>query len=101
MPTRKQLEDLLQTDPDDVFLHYAVAKACISEGDLAAGLERFDEVLRRDPDYVPAYFQKGQALAEDDQADAARAVIEQGIAVARRVDDQHALQEMTGFLEML
>ena len=64
MPSRKQLEQLLESDPDDVFLQYALAMACVSEGDVETGLLRFQAVIDGHPEYVPAYFQKGQALAE-------------------------------------
>lgn len=101
MPKREQLEQMLQSNPDDLFLQYALAMACINEGDASAGLERLDEVLRRDPDYVAAWFQKGQLLAEEGQPDAAREALQRGIEVARKVGDAHAEEEMTGFLETL
>jgi len=101
LPSRQQLEELLQSEPDDVFLRYALAKAFISEGNLPQGLEEFRRVIAQDPDYVAAYFQMGQALAEAGQNQPAREIIEQGMAAARRVNDSHALAEMTAFLETL
>ncbi|HUE17715.1 MAG TPA: tetratricopeptide repeat protein [Planctomycetaceae bacterium] len=99
MPTRKQLEQLLESDPDDVFLQYAIAKACISEGDIEAGLSQFQAVIDRNPGYVPAYFQKGQALAEQGRADEARSILKRGIEAARQAGDRHAEAEMTELLE--
>jgi thioredoxin-like negative regulator of GroEL len=101
LPTVRQLEDLLQSDPDDVFLQYALAKARIAEGDLEAGLAQFQTVIDRHPDYVPAYFQKGQALAERGRIEEARDVLVSGIQIARKVGDGHAEREMTEFLESL
>ncbi len=101
MPSRAQLEALLESDPDDAFLLYAHAKACAGEGDVATALSQFDEVLKRDPKHVPAYFQKGQVLAEDGRTAEAKSVLVQGIAVAREVGDDHAEAEMQGFLESL
>jgi predicted Zn-dependent protease len=101
LPSRRQLEELLESEPDDVFLRYALAKACISEGDIPSGLARFQDVIDRQPDYVPAYFQAGQALAENGRLDEARQIVSRGIGVARRVGDQHALSEMTEFLDSL
>jgi thioredoxin-like negative regulator of GroEL len=95
------LEQLLESDPDDVFLQYALAKARISEGDIEAGLAQFQAVIDRHPEYVPAYFQKGQALAEQGRAEEARDVLVQGIQIARQVGDGHAEREMTEFLEAL
>jgi thioredoxin-like negative regulator of GroEL len=101
LPTRKQLEQLLESDPDDVFLQYALAKACVTEGDLEAGLSKFQEVIDGHPQYVPAYFQKGQALAEQGRAVEARNILMQGIQAARTTGDRHAEAEMTEFLEVL
>ena len=101
MPRREQLEELLKADPDDVFLHYALAMACAAEGDTAAGLERLQAVIDRDPDYVAAYFQKGKLLAEQGETAEARSVVQRGIAAARRVGDRHAESEMIGFLDLL
>jgi thioredoxin-like negative regulator of GroEL len=101
LPSRKQLEQLLESDPDDVFLQYALAKACVSEGDVETGLLKFQAVIDGHPDYVPAYFQKGQALAEQGRNLEARSVLTQGIAAARRAGDRHAESEMTEFLEAL
>jgi predicted Zn-dependent protease len=101
MPRRDQLLELLKSDPDDVFLLYALAMACLSDGEIQEGLQLFDRVIERDPNYVAAYFQKGQVLARESTAQEARDVIRRGIEVARRMEDEHAAGEMTAFLETL
>jgi thioredoxin-like negative regulator of GroEL len=101
LPTRQQLEELLRSDPGDVFLQYALAKARISEGDVEGGLAQFQTVIDGHPDYVPAYFQKGQSLAERGRVEEARTVLASGIKIARKVGDGHAEREMTEFLESL
>jgi thioredoxin-like negative regulator of GroEL len=101
LPTARQLEQLLESDPDDVFLQYALAKACVNEGDVERGLAQYQSVIDQHPDYVPAYFQKGQTLAERARTDEARVVLTQGIQIARKVGDGHAEREMTEYLESL
>ena len=100
MPRREQLLEMLKADPEDVFLHYALAMDDISEGRPDDGIQRLQVVLQRDPDYVAAYFQMGQVLADQD-VDAARSILTQGIQAAQRVGNQHASGEMQGFLETL
>ena len=101
MSRRAQLEELLQSEPQDVFLNYALAKQCVADGDVAEGLERFAKTRELSRDYVPAYFQAAQVLAEQGEIEKSREMINAGIEVARRTGDTHALGEMTEFLEML
>ncbi len=101
MPRRDQIEELLKSDPDDLFLLYALAMAYISEGDTEEGLNRLDDVIERDPNYVAAYFQKGQTLAGEGNTSDAKLAITQGIDVARKIQDSHAEGEMSAFLESL
>lgn len=95
---RTQLEQLLQADPDDVFLNYALAKQCVSDGEVAEGLERFARTIEISPDYVPAYFQAAQVHAQQGDSAQARETVTAGIEVAKRTGDAHALGEMTEFL---
>ena len=101
MPRREQLEQMLQDDPDDVFLNYALAKSYAAEGNVPDALAQFDRVIALDPNYVAAYFQKGQALVEAQSVAEARSVLSRGIEVARRTGDTHAVAEMSALLESL
>lgn len=99
MSRREQLEEMLQAAPDDVFLKYAVAMAYKNEGNAQAASERFEQVISQHPDYIAAYFQQGQLLAEEGLVEPARGVLERGIDAARRTGDAHAAMEMSEFLE--
>lgn len=101
MSRREQIEQLLVEDSDDVFLNYALAKEWHSEGKVAEALAAFDHVISLHSEYVPAYFQKGQVLAEAGDMETAHTVLTEGIAVARRVGDDHAAGEMLDFRESL
>lgn len=101
MPRRDKLEEMLREDPHDPFLMYAVAMACVAEGDSAEGLSRLQAVIQQHPDYVAAYFQAAQVQAAAGDVEPARNYLQQGIVVAEQVGDTHAAAEMTGFLESL
>ena len=101
MNRRERLEAMLSDDPDDAFLKYALAMQCASDGDEAAGIRHFEELLDRDPHYVPAYFQVAQLLARQGAVDRSKQLLGHGIEVARRAGDDHAEGEMRGFLEQL
>jgi Tfp pilus assembly protein PilF len=98
---KEQLEEMLALEPDDSFVRYGLAMEHVSAGDDAAGLECLRELLRRDPEYVPAYLQAGQALIRQGEDGPAREVLKAGIAVANRKGDAHAAGEMAGFLQAL
>ena len=101
MSRREQLEEMLATEPDDSFLHYALALELTKGTERPAGLQRLAEMNARFPDHVPAYFRRGQLLAEDGDSAAAREVLKQGVLAARRTGDDHAAAEMQELLESL
>jgi hypothetical protein len=50
---------------------------------------------------VAAYFQKGQVLAGLARFEEARQILQEGMAVARQVGDDHAAAEMSELLSTL
>jgi Flp pilus assembly protein TadD len=100
--SRKQrLEEMLAEDPGDSFLRYGLAMEHISAGANEEGVQHLQELLRRDPSYVPAYLQAGQALLRLGSDDEARAVLRAGITVANQKGEAHAAGEMAGFLDSI
>lgn len=100
--TRKQqIEEMLADDPNDPFLRYGLAMEYVSQGDDAEAVRRFHELLAVDATYVVAYLQAGQALVRLNRVAEARAVWGRGIDAARQKGDQHAADEMAGFLAEL
>jgi tetratricopeptide (TPR) repeat protein len=95
---REKIETMLEQDPRDAFLRYALAMEHVGEGNDAAALLHFDRLLADNPDYVPGYFQSAQALVRLERRQEARQQLERGIAVARRTGDLHAAQEMQELL---
>lgn len=98
---RQQIEEMLASDPEDPFLRYALAMEFVSVGDDAGAVERFSQLLASTPDYIPAYQQAGQAMVRLGRVEEAAGFFRNGIAAARARGDQHAAEEMQGFLEAL
>jgi thioredoxin-like negative regulator of GroEL len=97
--TRKQqLEEMLAEDPKDPFLRYGLAMEHAGEGDDEGAARCFQELMTAAPDYVPAYLQAGQVLIRLGRTDQARNVLQRGVVAARRQGEQHAAEEMQGFL---
>jgi Tfp pilus assembly protein PilF len=97
--TRKQqIEEMLAEDPSDPFLRYGLAMEHISAGADADAVRCLDDLLAAAPDYVPAYLQLAQAHMRLGQSELARGVLNRGITAAARSGEEHARQEMEGFL---
>ncbi|PQO44673.1 tetratricopeptide repeat protein [Blastopirellula marina] len=101
MSRREQIESLLADDPNDSFLLYGLAMEYRKEGAHEKALERFDQLIRQSPPYVPAYFMAGQMLAEAGQANDARSWLRDGIEEAQRQGNGHAAGEMSELLMTL
>ena len=101
MTRREQLEEMLAAEPNDTFLHYALALELTKGTERPAGLRRLAEMNDRFPDHVPAYFRRGQLLAEEGDSAGAREVLSHGMLAARRTGDDHAAAEMQELLESL
>jgi Tfp pilus assembly protein PilF len=95
---RERIEAMLAENPDDPLLRYDLALQYVSAGDDAGAAERFVELLRIAPDYVPGYMHYGLTLQRLDRLAEARGVWEQGVAAARKQGDGHAAGEMEGML---
>ena len=99
MPTRRErLEAMLSAEPRDQFLRYSLAMELDKEGQNERSLELLRGLGDDETPYVPAFFMAGQQLARLSRPDEARAVLTDGIAVARRQGNAHAEREMGEFL---
>jgi cytochrome c-type biogenesis protein CcmH/NrfG len=97
--TRKQqIEEMLAEDPNDPFLRYGLAMEHVSLGDDEAAVHCFQDLLAVDPAYVPALMQVSQALIRLGRLAEARSQLNRGVAVARQQGNEHAAEEMQGFL---
>ncbi len=101
MPTIEQLQDLLQKEPRDAFLNFGLAMSYRSAGRTEEALAQFDLTLEIDPNYIAAFFHKGQLQAQVSDIEGARATLTTGIETAKKVGDGHAEGEMTEFRESL
>ena len=98
---REQIEQMLRDEPNDPELRYMLAMEHASNGDDAAAVRCFEELLAYCPDYAPGYHQGARALVRLNRVEEARAMLRQGIPVATRKNDLHATGEMQDLLTSL
>jgi predicted Zn-dependent protease len=96
-----QLNEILTANPDDAFARYGLALEYSNAGQTEQALEEFKTLIEKNPDYSPAYFMAAQTLASANRIDAAKRMLVDGIASARRSGEAHAQSEMTAMLEDL
>ena len=97
----RQLQQMLQRQPDDPFLLYGVAMEHKKGGDAAGALEYLRRVTNKDPNYCYAYYQRGLVHESQGDTEAARKAYQEGIEAADRAADAHARGELEAALEML
>lgn len=103
MPSNRleMIQQLLAQNPNDSFLLYGLANEYKNQGDLPKAIESYHDLMERNPDYVAAYYQCGQAYEKTGNEAAAAAVYDKGMEVARRLGDAHALSELQAARDIL
>jgi tetratricopeptide (TPR) repeat protein len=96
-----QLEKMLAQQPRDAFLLYAIGMEHKKLGDLSRAIEQFSRTIDVDPNYCYAYYQKGQSLEQQGEAEPAKQSYRDGIDAALRTNDDHARSELEMALAML
>ena len=101
-PSRKQqILDMLLDTPDDPELRYMLAMEYASEGDDAAAVRCFEELISVAPHYAPAYHMGARALVRLDRIAEAKAILARGIPAALAQGNEHAAGEMRELLASL
>lgn len=89
-----QLKAFLTMDANDGFTRFALAMEYRKAGKLEEARSTFRDLLKRDPDYVGAYYHLGKLLSEMGFDDEARFIYEKGVECAIKIHDQHAASEL-------
>lgn len=101
MSRLQALLQLLAADPGDFEVHYMLGMEYRSSGDWAKAITHFDDCLRLNPAYSPAFFQKGNTHIAAGRIDDARAALQEGIRTAISHGDNHDADEMRAVLNDL
>jgi len=95
------LSEVLQSDPDNTFVRYALALELSSSTDPATAWSHFEYLLAHHPEYSAAYFQAGKFLVKQGRVEEAKQVLAKGIEVNRRQGNQHTQSELEAALDEL
>ena len=97
----EQFKEFVEMDPQDTFSRYALGMEYLGIEHYQEAVEQFLEVIRIAPEESASYFQAAIASVHLDRKDLARECLTRGIAVAEKINDRHARDEMQAALDQL
>lgn len=89
-----ELLGLINEEPEDPFLRYALALEYVKSGDLQNAGECFRFLLNNVPEYLPVYYHAAHFFWEKNDLEAARKAFEKGISIAKNNKDPKTLREL-------
>ncbi len=101
MPSIQELEALTKQFPAKAFPRYGLAMEYKKASRFEEAIREFEEAMKLDANYVAAWFHCGMAYEAWGKLDDAKRVYREGIEVARRIGNGHALSEITAALQAL
>lgn len=90
----ERLQDFLNSEPNDPFLKYALATEYLRLNNQEKALWFFLNLVDNHSDYVGTYYHLGKLYEQMALPKKAVEIYEKGIAVAKKIKDQHALNEL-------
>ena len=101
MSRAEKIIQMLQTEPDDVFLNFGLAMEYVKAGQQDKALVQFDRVLALDATYTAAHYHKGNTLIGLGRTDEARQILTSGVTAAQGNGDAHAEGELQVLLDSI
>ena len=96
-----QLLVMLNEEPQDAFLRYAVAIEYASAGNLQEGISRIESLITDLPEYLGAYYQLGQLYEQIAETEKALDVYRRGAVVAKKQNNTKTLGELNTAILLL
>ncbi len=97
----QQLLQMLETEPNDSFLNYALALEFGKENNFRKAIELIETLLIRDENYLGAYYQLGKYYEQTGNVEKAIATYNKGIAIAKKQNNRKTLGELNEAMMML
>ncbi|MEL6142207.1 MAG: tetratricopeptide repeat protein [Bacteroidota bacterium] len=94
MPKREQIQALLEANPQDTFLRFALAKEYEKEGLDEQARLAYESLVKDAPEYIGTYFHLGKALERLGEARAAFDIYSSGMEMAQQLSETHTYKEL-------
>jgi tetratricopeptide (TPR) repeat protein len=89
-----QLLEMLEKEPKDSFLRYAIATEYVRLNNTEKALEYYLAILRDDENYVGTYYHLGKLYERIQRGGDAESTYKKGMEIARRLGNTHAFAEL-------
>ena len=93
-----ELEILLESNPDDPFINYALAREYEKESSTIQAILMYEYLVNQHPNYIATYYHYARFLYEAGNRNQAIVLLHQGIEWGVKENDMHAVGEMRGLL---
>jgi tetratricopeptide (TPR) repeat protein len=90
----QQLLAFYESNPGDAFIVFALAKEYEGLGNTEKALELYQRLVAESPEYIGTYYHLGKILEVLEQPAAAFQTYKDGMAMAKKIGDQHAFSEL-------
>jgi predicted Zn-dependent protease len=97
----QQIENMLKDEPDDSFLNYSLALEYVKINELKKAIEIIETLLKKDENYLGAYYQLGKLYEETQQPDKAITAYKKGITIAQQQTNKKAVSELNQALLLI
>lgn len=97
----EMLKAYIAEDPADPFMQYALALEYVRLNKTVDAITMLENVLKLNPDYLPAYYQLGKLYEKNSRNADALKIYTSGMEVARLQKDLHTLSELQGAFDGL
>ncbi|MEO5911685.1 MAG: tetratricopeptide repeat protein [Pelobium sp.] len=97
----ERLLEFYEQEPNDPFLKYALATEYLRLNNHEKALWFYLDLVEKHTDYIGTYYHLGKLYELMQKQEEALKIYEQGIAVAKKIKDQHALNELMGVYNSL
>lgn len=88
------LMNLLEKEPKDIFLNYALAVEFVAEKKYVDAEKQFLYTMKLDNAYLPCYYQLGQTLEKLNKQNEALEYYKKGIDLAKQQNNKKTLNEL-------
>lgn len=88
-----QLNEFLKEDPDDEFVHYALALEYLKL-DAALAQKEFENLLQKHPNYLPTYYPAAHLMIELGNWPEAEKLFTKGIEIAKQQNNRKTQMEL-------